>query len=186
MRYWAYLYFVALVIFSLFIFTNWTFMLAVWIGLIVIFYKKAQALPVGLKRLFQIVTFGYPLIASIIKFMIEKDVIKYSWFWLNRFEHFFWAFSMTVILLPLAYQFQKTIDRKWLLLVQGCIAITLGNVIEVIEFSLRRNLADTRLGLYYSDTMFDILMNFLGVMIAILVCYLVMSTQGKTKNQVEQ
>lgn len=176
MRYWAYLYFVALVLFSLFIFTNWTFMLVVWIGLIVVFYQKALLLPNGLKKLFQIVTFGYPLIASIIKFMIEKDVIKYSWFWLNRFEHFFWAFSMTIILLPLAHQFSKTIDKKWLLLVQGCIAITLGNIIEVIEFCLRSNLTDTRFGLYYSDTMFDILMNFLGVIIAILISYKLIKT----------
>ncbi len=152
-------------------------MLIVWIGLIVFFYKKALVLPNGLKKLFQIVTFGYPLVASIIKFMIEKDVIKYSWFWLNRFEHFFWAFSMTIILLPLAHQFSKTIDKKWLLLVQGCIAITLGNLIEVIEFCLRSNLTDTKFGLYYSDTMFDILMNFLGVIIAIVICLFLQRTK---------
>lgn len=147
-------------------------MLVVWLGLMLFFDKKAQLLPKAQKYLFRIVTFGYPLIASIIKFMIEQDVIPYSWFWLNRFEHFFWALSMTVIFLPLAHQFIKLVDKKWLLLVQGCIAITLGNVIEVIEFALRKNLADTRLGLYYSDTMFDILMNFLGVLVAVAICFI--------------
>lgn len=181
MRFWAYIYFAALITFSLFIFTNWTFMLVVWIGLILFFNKKAQLLPKAQKHLFQIVTFGYPLIASVIKFMIEKDVIPYSWFWLNRFEHFFWALSMTIVFLPLAHQFSKVVNSKWLLIVQGCVAITLGNVIEVIEFSLRRNLADTRLGLYYSDTMFDILMNFLGVFVAIVICFVLQrDTKHKT------
>jgi hypothetical protein len=173
MHFWAYLYFAALILFSLFIFTNWTFMLVVWIGLIVVFYKKARLLPPGLKKLFQIVIFGYPLVASIIKFMIEKDIIKYSWFWLNRFEHFFWAFSMTIVLFPITYPFRKILNKKWLLLIQGCITITLGNVIELIEFAMRQSLTDTRLGLYYSDTMLDLVMNFSGVTIALITaCFL--------------
>ncbi len=169
MRYLAYLYFVGLIIFSLFIFSNWTFMLIVWIGLVVLLQKKAKLLPSGLNKLFHIVTYAYPLIASVIKYMIENNVIAYSWFWLNRFEHFFWAFSITIILLPLFYQYQKVIAKKWLLLVLGCVTITLGNVIEIIEFSLRQNLTDTRLGLYYADTMLDIVMNFSGVIVALII-----------------
>ncbi len=172
MRYLAYLYFVCLIVFSLFIFSNWTFMLIVWIGLVVLLQKKAKLLPSALYKLFHIVTFAYPLMASVIKYMIENNVIAYSWFWLNRFEHFFWAFSMTIILLPLVYQYQKVIAKKWLLFVLGCVTITLGNVIEIIEFSLRQNLTDTRLGLYYADTMLDILMNFTGVIVALIVGFL--------------
>ena len=121
MRYLAYLYFGGLLIFSLFIFSNWTFMLIVWIGLVVLLQKKATLLPSALHKIFHIVTYAYPLIASAIKYMIENNVIAYSWFWLNRFEHFFWAFSMTIILLPLVYQYQKVIAKKWLLLVLGCV-----------------------------------------------------------------
>lgn len=180
MRYLAYLYFVCLIIFSLFVFSNWTFMLIVWIGLVVLLQKKARLLPSGLNKLFHIVTYAYPLIASVIKYMIENNVIAYSWFWLNRFEHFFWAFSMSIILLPLVYQYQKLIAKKWLLLVLGCVTITLGNVIEIIEFSLRQNLTDTRLGLYYADTMLDILMNFTGVIMAITISYLIWLNQIRT------
>ncbi len=180
MKYLAYLYFAVLVLFSFFIFSNWTFMLFVWLILIVIFEKKAATMPQSYRKTFAIVVYLYPLIASIIKFMVVNNTIPYSWFWLNRLEHLTWSFSMTVILCPLVYQAIKLIKSKYLFILLACITIVLGNIIEIIEFCLRQNMSDTYMGLYYGDTMLDIIMNFTGSIIAAIFLYFSLKKKSTT------
>jgi hypothetical protein len=108
----------------------------------------------------------YPLVESWIKWMIEKNIIPYSWFWLNRLEHFSWALAVVIIFLPLFKELLQTLNWwQYLIFVLGLISI-LGNCNEFLEYWLRASSSKTvnyRLwSFYYSDTIYDMMMNIMG------------------------
>jgi hypothetical protein len=145
--------------------------LIIWFGLIIIFtwFKKDKEIPSNLNRLYHINIYFYPLIASIIKYAIEANLIPYSWFWLNRLEHGFWSFCVIILLLPLTAEILKQSKFQFFILNLGLIAI-LGNLIEILEYLIRVlvNLNDYYvLSVIYRDTVLDMITNFIGGLLGI-------------------
>jgi hypothetical protein len=64
-------------------------MLGVWFSLFFILRltKQEEKLTPSENRLYLTTVFLYPLAETAIKAMIVKNVILYSWFWLNRLEY---------------------------------------------------------------------------------------------------
>jgi len=102
--------------------------------------------------------------------MIEKNVIPYSWFWLNRLEHFSWALAVVILFLPL-YRDVWNILNWWqnLIFVIGLICI-LGNLNEFLEYFLRMRSQNYRaLAAYYWDTIYDMMINIVGGFVGFVV-----------------
>lgn len=107
------------------------------------------------------VAVAFPLVELGIKLMIERNVIPYSWFWLNRLEH--WAGMTAALLLlyaPLKPAWTALGDRARLLLALGAASL-LGNLNEFWEYGLRASGGDLKLG-QYGDTILDMAVNLLG------------------------
>ena len=108
----------------------------------------------------------YPIVETCIKWGIEKNVVPNSWLVLNRIEHFLGAIAMTLIFLPTYTEFWKKL-RWWqaLTYIIGLICI-MGNLNEFFEYFVRRQrfnvLEPYQIALYYWDTIYDQIMNFLG------------------------
>jgi hypothetical protein len=158
------LYFSALTIFSFFIFSNWTLMLAVWIILILLFWNQASKLPQPEGQFFWWTAYLYPLLASWLKWSIINQIISHSWFWLNRIEHFIWSASMVIIFIPLYSAVYK--QKYWLSLIfmLGFVCLW-GCFVEFFEFGLRFYIVGDQ-KLYYNDTIFDLATNLGGGLFA--------------------
>ena len=97
--------------------------------------------------------------------MIEKNIISYSWFWLNRLEQFCWAMALVIIFQPIFTNVWK--ELKWwhnLIFIVSFICL-LGNLNEFLEYFLHlqgKQKTQLQLAFYYSDTIYDMMMNVVG------------------------
>ena len=103
--------------------------------------------------------------------MIQKNIIPYSWFWLNRLEHFCSAIGVSIILLPIYVNIWHSL--KWwqnLIFVLGLVCL-IGNLNEFCEFFLRcfQPINDSKFALYYSDTIYDMGVNLIGGFVGFLI-----------------
>lgn len=118
----------------------------------------------------KILGFGYPLIETIIKIIINFNLIPYSWNILNRVEHFFFSICLTFLfwyLLRFNHKQELPKYQKWLLLI-GMVVIV-GNINEFWEYLLRVITGSTsmaKFSVYYWDTIYDLFFNFLAAIVA--------------------
>ncbi|HLP90595.1 MAG TPA: hypothetical protein VK184_18685 [Nostocaceae cyanobacterium] len=172
---WFWLFFATCcILFSFTVFSNWVVMVVIWFGLFFIFrWQNLEAKLSDSEHFIYLTTvLVYPLLGSWIKWMIEKNIIPYSWFWLNRLEHFSWALAVVILLLPLFIDIWK-ISNWWqnLILILGLVCL-LGNINEFLEYFLRANSKTINyqlLAIYYQDTIYDMIMNIIGGFVAFLV-----------------
>lgn len=142
----------------------WGVQLFLWSSLffVITTNKWEQLLPAKLTKAFFIVAVVYPALECLIKFAIIYNLIPYSWIILNRIEHSLFSFAMLIILMPITYKFAK----KGLMLatfISFLLVNLIGNLNKIFEFAIRSYWAmQSRFGAYYSDTVIDIIMNFLG------------------------
>ncbi len=153
----------------------WVFILSIW--LIIGFYikktKKDQQLSSKEQKMFNYVFYIYPLIETFLKFMIEKNVIAYSWFWLNRLEHIIFSMVLGILLLPLIKKtFAKLNTFEALLYFVGLV-IFIGNVNEFLEYAIRIYVTQITnnviLSAYYWDTIYDLGINLIGALLGFII-----------------
>ncbi len=172
----ALFYAIAIFIFSIPSISSWTFMIIIWFSVFFYFHftHKISNLPKPFTTIYYATIFIYPLLETIIKYMIEYNIIAYSWFWLNRFEHFLWAFAVIILLIPLFINIiKKLLWWQSAFLIVGLIFI-IGNGIEFIQFIIRyyykpRN--SVRFIAYYRDTIYDMMSNSLGSIMGFFILY---------------
>jgi hypothetical protein len=153
-----------LILFSFTIFSNWVLMVGVWFTLFFIFRSSGLEAKLAKKQrqLYLITVLLYPLAETGIKWMIVKDVIPGTWFWLNRLEHFSWALATVILFLPLFTNVWQQLNW-WqnLIFIIGLICI-IGNLNEFLEYFIRLNLHLTdekHFAAYYWDTIYDMMVN---------------------------
>ncbi|HLO87656.1 MAG TPA: hypothetical protein VK203_21990 [Nostocaceae cyanobacterium] len=172
---WFWLFFATCcILFAFTVFSNWVVMAGIWFGLFFLFRltKLETKLSESEHRIYLITALLYPLLESWIKWMIEKNIIPYSWFWLNRLEHFSWALATVILFLPIFRDIWKNLTW-WqnLIFILGFISF-LGNLNEFLEYYLRAqspNINYRMFTLYYQDTVYDMIMNIFGGIVGFLV-----------------
>jgi hypothetical protein len=136
------------------------------------FTKLEKKLTRKEQNIYYIAILIYPIIFSFTHWMIEKNVIPYSWFWLNRLEHISASFGVAIISLPLLIDIWKKCNWwQELLLIIGLVSLV-GNLNEFVEYYIRSAsaLIDTRiLAIAYTDTIYDMAMNIIGGLMGWLV-----------------
>jgi hypothetical protein len=159
---------IPLLVFGYWLSPLWFIMLFVWVSMTVFIKMKRYNVELSLyeRNAFEYTIYLYPLIETILKFMIVKDIIPYSWFILNRIEHFSWAFVMGILILPLLKNKLKTKDIVLQGLVFIGLVIIIGNINEFFEYFIRIFIIKPddyyRISLYYSDTIIDLIVNVFG------------------------
>jgi len=104
--------------------------------------------------------------------MIEKKVIPYSWFWLNRLEHFCWSLAVVIIFLPIFIDIWKTLTWWQNLTFAIGLVCILGNLNEFFEYFLRSRSSVTNYRLFaafYWDTIYDMMINMMGGFVGFVV-----------------
>jgi len=88
-RFWIF-FATALILFSFTVFSNWVLMVGIWFSLFFIFRVSGLEAKLSAKehQIYLFTVLLYPLVETCIKWMIVKDVIPGTWFWLNRLENF--------------------------------------------------------------------------------------------------
>jgi hypothetical protein len=156
-------YALLMLLFSFWIFPLWTAMLIAWFGLalLILLSKQETKLNSKLKNTFLLVIIVYPLIASLIKFILLNDTIPYSWLWLNRIEHFLWATCFGILILPLIQLLTRNQSRIIAAICLIGLITVVGNLNEFVEYLIRDYLDLTKAS-YYEDTIIDMFINLLG------------------------
>lgn len=108
----------------------------------------------------------YPTLETGIKTLLAIDLFPYSYYWLNRIEHFGWSVAITLLLFPIWVRVRPKIsDLTLVCLIVGNITIV-GNLNEFLEFGLLINLAKTaQTSYYYVDSITDMATNLIGSMV---------------------
>ncbi|WP_009633646.1 hypothetical protein [Synechocystis sp. PCC 7509] len=163
-----------IILFSLTVFSNWVLLGCIWFAVFFIFRfsNLEKNLSSNEHRLYLTTAFVFPIIETWLTWMIQKDIIPYSWFWLNRLEHFFSALGVVIILLPIYINIWHKL--KWwqsLIFVLGLICI-IGNLNEFFEFFLRvccKPIKHSKFAVYYPDTIYDMGVNLMGGLVGFLI-----------------
>lgn len=172
---WFWVLFASLIIlFSLTVFSNWVLLGCIWFA--VFFSFRFSKLETNLSdnehKLYLITAFVFPIVETGLTWMIQKNIIPNSWFWLNRLEHFCSAISVTIIFLPIYINIWHSL--KWwhnLLFLLGLICL-IGNLNEFFEYFLRvccEPTSDSKLAIYYPDTIYDMGVNLIGGLVGFLI-----------------
>jgi hypothetical protein len=155
-----------------YIFPTMSLLLFVWFGIfsIIRVRKLDKKLNRNEKTLFFMTVFAYPLLESIIKFFIIRNIIPYSWNFLNRIEHFLSAIGIGILFYPI---FKPTLDKlgrfeSFLFLVFTIVFI--GNLNEFFEYVLRIQMdLHYKFSIYYWDTIYDMFINIIGAIFGSLI-----------------
>jgi hypothetical protein len=173
---WFWMVFAVLTIaFSFTIFSNWTLMICIWFGLFFGFRlaKLESQLWDKEHQIYLATVLIYPVVASAIKWAIVKEIVPYSWFLLNRIEHFIWAVAVAIIFLPTYTNFWKKL-RWWqsLTYIIGLVCL-LGNLNEFFEYLIRLKMFGIagieRNTAYYWDTIYDQAINLIGGLVGFIL-----------------
>lgn len=181
------LYSLAMLLFGFSLSPLWLVVLSVWLS--VGFYIKIKKLDEPLSGLeqktFNYILLGYPFVETFLKFMIEKNVIPYSWFWLNRLEHIIFSMVIGILLLPFL---KKTLSKlnMWegLLYFVG-IVVLIGNLNEFFEYGIRMFITNitnkTVLSAFYWDTIYDLAINVLGAVLGFILVKIIENKKSEKK-----
>lgn len=170
-----------IILVSLTVFSNWVLLGCIWFAAFFVFrFSKLETkLSSSEHQLYLTTAFVFPLIETWLTWMIQRNVISYSWFWLNRLEHFFSSVGVVIILLPIYINIWYSL--KWwqnLIFILGLICL-IGNLNEFFEYFLRvccKPINYSRLGIYYPDTIYDMSVNLIGGLVGFLIVKLNISS----------
>lgn len=169
-----YIFASSIVLFTFTIFSNWVILSCVWFGVFFLFRFSQLESKLSNKehRLYLLTIFIYPLIETLITWLIKKNIIPYSWHWLNRLEHFGTSVALVIILLPVFTGVWTSL--KWwqtLAFIIGLVCLV-GNINEFFEYSLRaccKPYSDVKYAVYYWDTIYDMVMNIAGGLVGFII-----------------
>ncbi|ULH14937.1 hypothetical protein MF271_13290 [Deinococcus sp. KNUC1210] len=143
-------------------------LVAAWAVLALATFRRMGTSSFAVQRMWWTTLLLFPIWEFAIKWMVQHNVIAYSWWWLNRLEHFGWMASLLLLLLPI---YQELFRLGWftaLLFVLGLGSI-IGNLNEFWEFGLRVQAGTAGRGVLYLDTILDMLTNVPGALLAFLI-----------------
>ena len=163
-----------IILFSWTVFSNWVLLGCVWFTVFFTFRfsNLEQKLSISEHKLYLATVFIFPLVETYLTWMIQKNIIPYSWFWLNRLEHFSSAVGVSIILLPIYIDIWHKL-KLWqsLVFILGLVCL-IGNLNEFFEFFLRvccKPIKFSRFAVYYSDTIYDMGVNLIGGFVGFLL-----------------
>ena len=170
-----------IILFSLTVFSNWVLLGTIWFAVFFIFRlsKLETNLPISEHRLYLNAAFTFPLIETLLNWLIQKSIISYSWFWLNRLEHFFLSIGVVILMLPIHTNIWHSL--KWwqnLIFIVGLICL-IGNLNEFVEYFIRaccKPINYSNFAIYYSDTIYDMFMNLIGGLVGFFIIKLHIKT----------
>lgn len=162
------------ILFSLTVFSNWVLLGCIWFAVFFIFkFSKLEAkLSNSERRLYLTTALVFPIVETWLNWMIQKNIVPYSWFWLNRLEHLCSSVGVTIILLPIYINIWHSL--KWwqsLVFILGLVCL-IGNLNEFFEYFLRvccKAINYGKFAVYYSDTIYDMGVNLIGGLIGFLI-----------------
>jgi hypothetical protein len=139
-----------------------------WSLLALFTFAPMRAAPLPYQRVWWAAFLLFPVWEFGLKFMITRDVIAYSWFWLNRLEHLGWMASLLLLLTPACRRVWALPTPFPLLFVLG-LGTLIGNLNEFFEYALRLRWHTAGGSVWYSDTILDMLTNLPGALLAFLI-----------------
>ncbi|MDX2212684.1 MAG: hypothetical protein SFY66_05280 [Oculatellaceae cyanobacterium bins.114] len=116
------------------------------------------------RRLYWLALLFYPPIETSVQWLGRQGMIPNDFNWVNRLEHGCWAAVLSILFLPIISDVWKRLTRwQSLLFVVGFVCL-LGNLNEFFEFSTRVQppIDEARFARFYSDTIYDMMMNLIG------------------------
>lgn len=150
-------------------------LILIWFGVVFVLRKNYVNRLKGKRlQLFWVTVYLYPIIELVIKYMIVFDVISYSWFWLNRVEHFVWVVAVEILLMPAFSRTLKKLSWKESMVFVVSAMVFIGNLNEFMEYILRAYLgfgSRDKFGLYYWDTIYDQVVNLAGAVVGFILIY---------------
>ena len=166
------LYFCILIVAGVFITPLWPAFLIVWLSISLYWDYTGQSLQLTKDehKVYNFLIYLYPLIGTLIKVFILTKYFTSIYFWLNRIEHAMWAMALVILLWPAWKSLQKKVGSIALVIIIFSVVCLFGNMVEIVEFGFRyfRTISDSSV-FYYTDTLFDIISNFFGAGLGILV-----------------
>ncbi len=145
---------------------QWMILVSLWFALsIYILVKKGKNLTSKEHKVFIITVITYPLVETIIKILIDKNIL-YGWATLNRLEHFSWSVAFTILIyMFFKTQISKVESKSFRLLILISIVSLVGIGNEFVEFIIRE-IYHLQLYAYYPDTIKDMITNLVGSSLA--------------------
>jgi hypothetical protein len=171
------LYAVALTLFATTMFRTWVMMISVFFGIFFLFRftRRTDQLTTLERQIYHWIMVLYPLAETAVQWMAKQGWLTQNWMIINRVEHSVWAMFIVVLFSPIFSEFWKFL-KPWqnLLCVVGSVCL-LGNLIEFLEFYFRLSpgwiILPERSGIFYTDTILDMMMNLLGGSIGFLILW---------------
>jgi len=149
-----------------FVFPFMSVMLFVWTLMIFLAkkYGYINQLKEYEKKSYLITIVTYPILETFIKWMIIGNVIPYSWFWLNRLEHFLASLSIGILFYPFLKQTLRKLNTWECLIFWVCFVNMIGVGNEIFEYVIRHYMGIYEQPLYYLDTIHDMTTNIFGAL----------------------
>ncbi len=125
--------------------------------------------------LYYATVFVFPMLESILTWLIKNNIIAYSWFWLNRIEHIIASASISILILLILFKYLKKV--KWYINLILLIAIVsmIGNFVEFFQY-IRRIFFNNSFTInkitFYSDTILDMFSNVLGSFLGFIIFFI--------------
>ncbi len=165
---------------------NWKLLIIIWTG-ITIFVRLGgflKIIPVRLGKLWLVSVFFYPLVETVIRIYIAKEIIAYSWRYFNTAEHFFWMMFLLIISYPLFYKVLQKLNGLQSFLHLFGFLMVVGIFNEFFEFIIRfyiHNIPQSDMGVFYEDTIYDLSINIPGVIAGMILVYFF--DKGRKQNE---
>jgi hypothetical protein len=170
-------------------FPSWIFVCLMWFSLALASLwatdQSSVYIPLSLRRLQVASVFTFPIVASMWK-LHEMDLLgaERNHFG-NRLQHAGWAFCMLLVWAPIISQYRSVLPRSarvvWLTAVVA-IAGNLGELFEFVVNGYAQTNTKISQGLYV-DTELDLLMNFVGSALAIVVVFALENRTDRYRGQ---
>ncbi len=159
-------YTIALIAFGFTLFFFWGVMVVAFFILFWIFRLTGMEnrLPHRDRNLYLLTLLIYVPAETAVQWSGVNGLIPPDFTWINRLEHACWAAMLSILFLPLLSGIYHRLTR-WhgFLFILGFVCL-LGNLNEFLEFATRLEYAQDaeRFARFYSDTIYDMMMNLLG------------------------
>jgi glycopeptide antibiotics resistance protein len=168
-------------VFSFSLFFGWGLMVGVFYLLFFLF--RFTGLEAQLKphehRLYLIAYLLYAPLETAVQWMGQRGSLPKGAIWINRIEHFSWAAVLTIFFLPILAPIWKRLNGWQNLLFILSFVCFLGNLNEFLEFITRiqhSTLDPVQFSAFYSDTIYDMLMNLLGGLLGLVILKSIMQS----------
>lgn len=158
------LYFIVLMLIAYNIYPLLTMLVGIWLIIIIVVALSSERI----NGWWWFLVLVYPPIEILIKANYVFDFVPYSWFWVNRFEHFLWAFLMCVLIYPALKNQLEKIPFYLRFIFISSVVVAIGSANEIFEGFIRSYMGINdllRLSNYYTDTLIDMIVNIVGALL---------------------